>query len=358
MHRFPLFLAGAGLLTGGVATALAARYLFSFSLDTHSRFSMMKKLADGKIAAAADYLGTEHADAAEEEQAARWFAANRAGVRIDSEDGLRLHAWSMEPTDDTDGPEGTDNRPGPRHDSGHDRIAADIAAGDGGGHRWAILCHGYSGTPDEMAKYALRFAQRGLRTLLPAMRGHELSEGRYIGMGWLERRDLIGWINWVIERDPEASILLMGVSMGAATVMMTVGEPDLPGNVVAAIEDCGYPSVWDEFMDNACSLYHAPAAVATPVLNVMSAICRVRAGYGFREASAVGSLGRARIPMMFIHGGADTFVPTRFLDINYEACASPDKECLEIPGAAHAMSASTDPDRYWRAVGAFVDRVM
>ena len=336
-HMLPVILAGAGLLSGGMATLAAAQWLFSFSLDTHSRFSMMKRLSTGKVGPAADYLDITHADADDEARAARWFAEGRTDAQITSEDGLRLHAWLMGP------------------DASHAGGAAPYAEDS---HLWAICCHGYSGGPDEMAKYAMHLASKGFHTLLPAMRAHELSEGRYIGMGWLERRDLIGWIRWIVERDPEASILLMGVSMGASTVMMTVGERDLPENVAAAIEDCGYPCVWDEFMDNARSLYHVPAAAAKPVVAVMSAICKVRAGYGFRQASALPSLGRAHVPMLFIHGGADTFVPTRFLAVNYEACASDDKECLEIPGAVHAMSASTDPKRYWDAVDAFVDRAM
>ena len=68
------------------------------------------------------------------------------------------------------------------------------------------------------------------------------------GMGCLDRRDLMRWISLIIDSDADARILLQGKSMGAAAVMMTVGEPDLPRNVVAAVEDCGYASVGQQFM--------------------------------------------------------------------------------------------------------------
>lgn len=107
-------------------------------------------------------------------------------------------------------------------------------------------------------RYRRRTDMRSSATDTPAARGHELSEGRYIGMGWLDRRDLMRWISLIVQTDPHARIVLHGVSMGATEVMMTVGEPDLPGNVCVAIEDCGFASVWDQFADNAVSMYHLP----------------------------------------------------------------------------------------------------
>lgn len=47
----------------------------------------------------------------------------------------------------------------------------------------------------------------------------------YIGFGWPERKDYVQWINKVLENNGKSQeIVLYGVSMGAATVMMTSGE--------------------------------------------------------------------------------------------------------------------------------------
>lgn len=176
-------------------------------------------------------------------------------------------------------------------------------------------------------------------------------------MGWLDRRDLMRWISLIIDSDADARILLQGKSMGAAAVMMTVGEPDLPRNVVAAVEDCGYASVGQQFIDCARSMFHLPKFLAKPIVTTMGAIARRRAGYGFQEASCVEQLKHATIPMLFIHGGADDFVPSRALDENFDACASIDRQKLLIPSAGHSMSASTAPVVYWKTVTNFVTRV-
>lgn len=307
----------------GLNAAIGA-LMFRFVLDTRFPWSMMSLLKKGRISQAR--LEGEHRDADEETQAAAWFEQAKQPVTITSEDGLKLHGWLLDP------------------DCAEPRA-----------HLYAICCHGYTGNPIEMAKYAHRFARLGFTVLTPALRGHELSEGRYPGMGWLDRRDLIGWIRLIVESDPDARILLDGVSMGAAAVMMTVGEPDLPRNVVAAIEDCGYTSVWDQFMFNAKGMYHLPKRwMAAPALACMDAVCRRVAGYGLREASSLESLRHATIPMLFIHGTADLFVDPSSLDRNFAACASMHRRKLVVPGAGHAMSASTAPDVYWRTVTGFV----
>ena len=79
-----------------------------------------------------------------------------------------------------------------------------------------------------MAKWAHRYAQLGFTVLLPAQRAHELSEGRYVGMGLLESDDLLGWVSLITAADPDARILLHGNSMGAATVMMAAGDCATP----------------------------------------------------------------------------------------------------------------------------------
>lgn len=51
-------------------------------------------------------------------------------------------------------------------------------------------------------RYRRRTDMRSSATDTPAARGHELSEGRYIGMGWLDRRDLMRWISLIVQADP------------------------------------------------------------------------------------------------------------------------------------------------------------
>ena len=105
-------------------------------------------------------------------------------------------------------------------------------------HLWAIVIHGYRCDHNSMTEFSQRYYENGYQVVAPDLRACGKSEGNYVGMGWLDRLDIISWINWIIEQDPDAQIVLHGVSMGAATVMMTSGET-LPENVKVFVEDCG-----------------------------------------------------------------------------------------------------------------------
>lgn len=125
-----------------------------------------------------------------------------------------------------------------------------------------------------MAGFVKKFYDRGFNVLAVDARAHGESEGTKIGMGWPERMDVIEWIKLILSWDPDARIILHGVSMGAATVLMASGET-LPDNVKAVIADCGYTSEWDEFIWEA-EMMHIPWF---PVLNAASALSKLRDGY-------------------------------------------------------------------------------
>lgn len=220
-------------------------------------------------------------------------------------------------------------------------------------HRFAILCHGYTGSPREMVTSALHFYQKGYSVLLPEARAHGKSEGNIRGMGWLERKDILNWISFLLEKDKDCEVVLFGMSMGAATVMMTAGE-NLSPQVKAVIEDCGYTSVWDEFKTQMKHMFHLPAF---PILHLCSLICRIRGGYGFKEASALEQVKKCRLPMLFIHGTDDTFVPYGFQGALYEAAAGP-KEKYSVAGASHCTSLSKDPRGYWMQVDSFLEKYL
>ena len=82
-------------------------------------------------------------------------------------------------------------------------------------------------------------------------------------MGWLDREDILRWIDFILADDPQAEIVVHGISMGAATTMMTAGE-DTPENVKVFIEDCGYTSVWDVFFQRAAAAVR-PAGIPHPL---------------------------------------------------------------------------------------------
>lgn len=307
-----------------VGIAAMSVFLFHFALNPGSSFTMTKLLLSGEVEPAPHDTPVEETEAVQQwraycKEASQWYLSEGQDAELTDPEGLTLKGRLF-----------------PQEDS----------------HRYAIVCHGYGGNGAQMSAYAKRFYDMGCSVLVPDARAHGESGGKYYGMGWLERKDLLGWIDQIITDDPEGEILLFGVSMGGATVMMTAGEP-LPPQVKCIIEDCGYTSVWDEFSVQIHALFNAPDF---PFLYTCDWVCRIMAGYGFKEASSVEQLKKAQVPVLFIHGEEDTFVPYSMLDEVYTACASPVKEKLTVPNAAHGTAAYTDPELYWGTVEDFVNR--
>lgn len=220
---------------------------------------------------------------------------------------------------------------------------------------WVIMCHGYSGNAPRLKRMASLFYKMGINVLAPDARGHGKSEGNYIGMGWNERFDIINWANLIISKNKDAKIILYGISMGGATVMMTSGEK-LPQNVKCIIEDCGYTSVWDELNYQFRKfLKHRFSLISNLILILISLETKIRAKYSFKEASALKQVKKSRIPILFIHGSKDKFVPTFMVDKLYSA-ANCKKEKLIIEGAAHAESYEFCPGLYEKTVQNFIEK--
>ena len=218
-------------------------------------------------------------------------------------------------------------------------------------NKWIIAVHGYTSNGKYMASYAQKFYEMGYNIILPDLRGHGKSEGNYIGMGWHERLDIIDLTNYIANNYKDSQIVLFGVSMGAATVMSASGE-ELPRNVKAVIEDCGYTSTWNQFAYQLKSLFKLPAF---PLMHIASIICKTRAGYFISEASPIKQIKKSKTPTLFIHGDKDGFVPFFMLDELYNA--SPvEKEKLIIPDAKHAKASYVNPKLYWETIENFLNK--
>ena len=215
-----------------------------------------------------------------------------------------------------------------------------------------ISFHGYHGTYAGDGFGFFKICQsNGFSILMVDERAHGKSEGRAITFGIRERYDCRLWAEYAAKRFGEdADIFLAGVSMGAASVMMSC-ELGLPGNVKGIIADCGYT---------------APAAIIKETVRAMKLpvkplyqLIRIAAGifghFDIEEAAALTAVERTDIPMLFFHGKQDHVVPVSMGKALYEACKAPE-ELVLIEGADHANSALTDYAAYENAVLRFIKR--
>ena len=219
--------------------------------------------------------------------------------------------------------------------------------------KWAITVHGYTNKAESMSAMAYKYHSLGYNILMPDLRGHGKSEGSYVGMGWHDRLDILKWIDLIINENKDAKILLHGISMGAGTVMMVSGE-ELPENVKVIIEDCGYTSAKEQLAYNLKTMFKLPSF---PILNFCSLITKIKDNYFISEASAIKQLQKAKVPILFIHGDKDKFVPFYMLDKLYNACRSK-KDKLIIKDVGHAKSESLKSDLYWNKVEDFIKPYM
>ena len=245
--------------------------------------------------------------------------SNYIDTYITSSDNLKLHAYEVNNENKTD--------------------------------KWAIVVHGYTSEGKLLSSKAKHLYNMGYNVLVPDLRSHGTSEGNYIGMGWHDRLDIIDWINYIVKNNPKSEIALHGTSMGSATVLMVSGEK-LPSNVKAIVDDCGYTSVYDEFIYQLKQLFNLPAF---PIMNFSDVVTHIRAGYCLNDASAINQVKKSTTPILYIHGDKDDFVPYYMMDELYNATNS-EKEKLTIEGGEHANSDLVNPKLYWSTVNSFLEK--
>lgn len=220
----------------------------------------------------------------------------------------------------------------------------------------AVCLHGYTGEGlKDCTSIASVFLKKGFDCLLVDHRAHGQSEGDYIGFGILDRFDCMSWLKYIVKRfGSEKKIVLYGVSMGASTALMTAGFSDLPENVKVIISDCAFTSPYDVFAHILKRDYHLPPF---PVMNINDAICRSKAGYGFKDYSTLDAVKTTKCPILFIHGTEDNFVPTPMSQKNYDACTAP-KELLLVDNAGHAASYYENVTLYEKTLSEFLEKYL
>lgn len=213
--------------------------------------------------------------------------------------------------------------------------------------RVIVAMHGWrSSWTSDFGVIADFYRKQDCCVLYAEQRGQGESGGDYMGFGLLERYDCLSWVRWVNERTGgKLPVYLGGVSMGATTVLMATGL-DLPSNVCGVVADCGFTSpyaIWKHVSEKNLHLPYGPRS------KVVDDICRKRINFGAKDYSCADALAVCKVPVLFVHGTDDRFVPVEMTYENYKACAS-SKRLLIVPGAEHAMSYLVEQQRYEQAV--------
>ena len=216
-----------------------------------------------------------------------------------------------------------------------------------------ICFHGYRSSPlvDFSGGSELSF-QLGHNVLLVDQRAHGKSEGRTIAFGIQERQDLLKWVDYGVERfGSDVKILLFGVSMGGATVLMA-SELDLPSNVKGIVADCPYASPLEVILHVGKDM-PVPTWLIWPFA-ILGA--KIFGGFDLTESDAREAVKHTQVPIVIIHGEADSFVPQEMSDIARNNPAMVKRHT--VPGAEHGLSYLVDTDHYQKIVKNFVLSVL
>lgn len=224
------------------------------------------------------------------------------------------------------------------------------------GSKKVVICfHGYTSEGlNDYSTLAIFYQSKGYNLLLVDERAHGKSEGKYIGFGCLDRHDAKLWIEEMVKKlGEDCKILLHGDSMGGATVLMTTGL-ELPPQVKAAISDCAFTSAWEVFSSVLKNMYHLPPF---PIMQISNWMVKKNAGYELDECNARREVAKAKIPILFIHGDSDTFVPCSMSQELYDACKT-EKKLVMIEGAGHVESCYRDAELYHGTIEEFIFPIM
>ena len=206
-----------------------------------------------------------------------------------------------------------------------------------------ILFHGYKGDSyRDLSGGIARCFSLGHSALVVDHRAAGRSQGHIISFGANESRDCEAWVNFAINNiNKDVKIILTGISMGAATVMITAAK-NLPGNVIGVLADCGYTSCKD-IVKKVMRDMKLHADLLYPFARLGGLLF---GRFDTEKASPIKAMKSCKLPVIFIHGDHDKFVPHQMSVDNYNACASEYKRLVTIAGAGHGLCYPVDMKKY------------
>ncbi|MBO4830982.1 MAG: alpha/beta hydrolase [Oscillospiraceae bacterium] len=214
--------------------------------------------------------------------------------------------------------------------------------------RYVIITHGYSSNRIGTLRYVPMYLDLGFNCIIYDLRGHGENERTITTYGTLEGEDLVRLIADTRERYDVQVLGLQGESLGAATTVSALkAEPD----VDFAVADCGFSDI-EGVLRGGCHLMHVPEFL----VDAADFGAKVLYGYSLKQMRPIDALDNNTVPILFMHGEEDYFIPPENSARMYERTAGV-KEFHEIPGAGHAQSMFTEPEMYKDIVRSFLEGI-
>ncbi len=226
-------------------------------------------------------------------------------------------------------------------------IKGEIARGKGS-EKVAVISHGYLANRSASARYAQMYLDMGFSAMTYDQRYFGESGGKFCSMGLFESDDLAEVVKLARRKFPDAKIVLHGESMGAAAVLLALGKVK---DICYAVADCAFSDVGELYRRIAMGLTHLP--MSFPVADLMFLWTKLICGFSPQTIKPIGAVKKTGVPILFIHGAEDKFVPAYMSKKMIAAAKNADSELYLVSGAKHALSYAADPKKYIEAVKNF-----
>jgi len=214
-----------------------------------------------------------------------------------------------------------------------------------------ILSHGITWSLYGSVKYMDMFLKRGFSVFIYDHRNHGLSGGKNTSYGFYEKFDLKKCTDWIFKNVGKDIIIgLHGESMGASIALQNIA---IDQRINFCIDDCGYSDAEDLFKYRLEKDYNIKKF---PLVKLASILSEIRVGFEFNDVSPITTLPEVKIPILFIHGEEDDYVPTYMCKQMYEV-KNGYKEIYIAPSAGHADAYWKNKDEYEKRVDGFLKAI-
>ncbi|XZK29593.1 alpha/beta hydrolase [Clostridium perfringens] len=225
-------------------------------------------------------------------------------------------------------------------------------------NKFIVLVHGVSICYVGSLKYFDIFYRNGFNVLIVNQRRHGKSEGKYSTYGFYEKYDVNMWIEYLKSRFGNDIILgLHGESMGAGTVMETI---PLNNSIKFVIEDCGYSNFYELIGFQITHQYknRLVRRILRPSLIFANFFMKTKAKFSMKKIVPIDIVSSTSLPMMFIHGKEDYFVPWYMSVDLYKAKTKGYKELYLVEGAKHAEALEVNKILYEKKIMTFIEKAL
>lgn len=225
-------------------------------------------------------------------------------------------------------------------------------------NKFIVLVHGVSICYVGSIKYFDIFYRNGFNVLIVNQRRHGKSEGKYSTYGFYEKYDVNMWIEYLKSRFGNDIILgLHGESMGAGTVMETIPLND---SIKFVIEDCGYSNFHELIGFQITHAYknRLVRKILRPSLIFANFFMKTKAKFSMKKIVPIDIVSSTSLPMMFIHGKEDYFVPWYMAVDLYKAKTKGYKELYLVEGAKHAEALEVNKILYEKKIMTFIEKAL